>query len=58
MAVQQRLQISEHQFDKILHTLNVFMFEDEIQNQGKFMFRFSLGGYVMDQRSGDGRFSG
>ena len=30
----------------------------KIQNPGKFLFRFSFGSYVMDQRSGDGRFSG
>ena len=30
----------------------------KIQNPSKFLFRFSLGSYVMDQRSGDGRFSG
>ena len=29
-----------------------------IQNQTEFLFRFSLGGNVMDQRNGDGRFSG
>ena len=52
VAVQQRLQTSEPQFD------NVFMLEDKIQNPGKFLFRFSLGGHVMHQRSGDGRFSG
>ena len=28
------------------------MLEDKIQNIGKCLFRFSLGGYVMDQRSG------
>ena len=31
------------------------MSEDKIQNPGEFLFRFTLGGYVMDQRSGDGR---
>ena len=56
-AVQQRLQRSELQFDEF-PTFNVFMLEDKIQNPGKFLFRFSLGGYVMDQRSEDGRFSG
>ena len=35
-----------------------FMLEDKIQNPGNFLFWFSLGGYVMDQRSGDGRFGG
>ena len=58
MAVQQRLQISELQFDKFPHTSNVFMLEDKIQKPGEFLFRLSLGSTVMDQRSGDGRFSG
>ena len=34
------------------------MLEDKIQNTGKCLFQFSLGGYVLDQRSGDGRFGG
>ena len=42
----------------IHHTFDVFMLEDKIQNPGEFLFRFSLGSNVMDQRSGDGRFSG
>ena len=58
MVVQQRLSISKLQFDKFPHTFNIFMVEDKIQNPGKLMFRFSLGGYVMDKRSGDGRLSG
>ena len=37
---------------QIFHTLNVFMLEDKIPNPGKLMFRFSLGSYVADQRSG------
>ena len=31
------------------------MSEDKIQNPGEFLFRFTLEGCVMDQRSGDGR---
>ena len=59
MADQQRLQISELQFDKF-HTFNVFMLEDKIRfkNAIKCLFWFSLGGDVLDQRSGDGQFSG
>ena len=34
------------------------MLEDKIQNQGKFLFRFSLGGDALDQRSGDGQGGG
>ena len=49
MAAQQRLQISELQFDKS-YTCNVFLLEDEIHNPGKFLFRFFLGGFVMDQK--------
>ena len=33
----------------------VFGVENSTQNLGEFLFRFSLGSYVMDQRSGDGR---
>ena len=58
MADHQRLQNSELQFDKIPHTFNVFILEDKIQNPSKCLFRFSLGGNVMDESSGDGRFSG
>ena len=58
MVDQQKLQISELQYDKMSHTFNVFMLEDKIQNPSKCLFRFSLGGNVMVQRSGDGRFSG
>ena len=56
MVDQQRIQISELHFENFPHTFNVFMLEDKIQNFGKFLFGFSLGGNVMDQRSGDGRF--
>ena len=38
--------------------LQRFQLEDKIQNPGKFFFRFSLEGNVVDPRSGDGRFSG
>ena len=41
-----------------LHTVNFFMLEDMIQNPSKCLFQFTLGDNVMDQRSGDGRFSG
>ena len=58
MAVKQRLQISELQFDKIPDTIIIFVLEDVIQNPCEFLFRFSIGSYVMDQRSGDGRFGG
>ena len=34
------------------------MLEDKIQNPSKCLFQFTLGGNVMDQRSGDGRLSG
>ena len=42
MAVQQRLPISELQFDKFPHTFNVFMSEDKIQNPSDFLFWFSF----------------
>ena len=45
-------------FQKIPHTFNAFLLEDKIQNPNTCLFRFSLGGSVKDQRSGDGRFGG
>ena len=45
-------------FISINSPFNVNMLEDKIQNPSKCLFRFSLGGYVMDQRSGVGRFGG
>ena len=50
MAGQQILQIPEHQFDKFPTTSSFLSW--------KIRFKFSLGCYVMDQSSGDGRFSG
>ena len=49
MADQQILQISE---------LHFIMFTTKIQNLSMFLFRFSLGGNVLDPRSGDGRVGG
>ena len=43
---------------QIPYTFNVFMLEVKIRNPSKCFFSFSLGGNVMDQRSGDGRFGG
>ena len=34
------------------------MLEDEIQESSDYLFRFSIGHYVMDQRSGESRFIG
>ena len=34
------------------------MLEDKIQKPGDYLFSFSLGDYVTDERSGDGGFSG
>ena len=53
--VHQRLAISELHFDKFPTLSNVFIVEDNIQDSRKCLF---LGGNVMDQRSGDGRFGG
>ena len=53
MFGQQRQQISELQFDKF-PTHDHFMLEDKIQKLGDYLFRFSIGSNVMDQRSGDG----
>ena len=57
-ADQSRLQISELQFGKSPHTVNILVLEDKNQNPSKFMFQFFLRGNVKDQRSGDGRFAG
>ena len=54
VADQSRLQILELHFDKFPTLSKLSCFEDMIQNPGKFLFWFSLGGNVMDQRSGDG----
>ena len=40
------------------HTVNVFRLEDKIQNPSKCLLQFFLGGNVVNQRSGDGRFGG
>ena len=56
MADRQILQISEFHFGKVphlrlpllLHTFNVFMLEDKIQNPSKCLFRFSLGSHEME----------
>ena len=58
MVDQQRLQISELHFDKFPKLSTFFMLEDKIQNPRKCLFQFTFGANVMDQRSGDGRFSG
>ena len=55
---QQRLQISDLHFDKIPHTINVYLLEDKIQDWGMYLFTISNGSYAVDQRSGDGWISG
>ena len=45
-------------FRQIPHTSNVCLFEDKIQDWGMYLFTISYGSYAMDQRSGDGWFSG
>ena len=52
-------QISELQFDKF-PTPSSFLYleRDKIQKPGEFLFLFSIGSYLVDQRSGDGRFCG
>ena len=57
-AHQQRLQILELHLYKIPTPSTFFTLEDRIQNPRKCLFWFSLGGNVMDQRSGDDRLSG
>ena len=53
-ADQQRLQISDLQFDKFPHTSNVCLLENKIQDRGMYLFTISYGSYAVDQRSGDG----
>ena len=57
-ADQQWLQISDPDFDKILHVSNVRLLEDEIQYWGTYLFTISYGSSAVDQRSGVGLFSG
>ena len=49
---------SRSSFRQIPHTSNVCVLEDKIQNWGMYLFTISYGSYVLDQRSGDGWFSG
>ena len=53
MVGQQRQQISELQFDKFL-TPRSFWFGNTIQKSSDYLFRFSVGSNVVDQRSGNG----
>ena len=45
-------------FRQIPHTSNVCLLEDKIQDWGMYLFTISYGSYALDQRSGDGWFSG
>ena len=59
MVRQQRQQISELQLDKFHNPQSFSVWTDNsIQNTTHYLFWFSIGCYVVDQRSGDGRFSG
>ena len=58
MAVLQRPQISELHFDKFPTHSTFSCWKTRFKNHVKLMFRFSLGSYVMDQRSGGGQFGG
>ena len=53
-ADQQRLQISDLHFDKFLHTSNLCLLEDKVQDRGMYLFTISYGSDAMDQRSGVG----
>ena len=48
---QQRLQISEHHFDNLPYSTNVFVLENEIQDWGMLLSKFPYGSDAMDQRS-------
>ena len=45
-------------FRQVRHTSNVCLLEDKIQDWGMYLFAISYGSDAMDQRSGDGWFSG
>ena len=57
---QQRQQISELQFDKFPTPKSLLCWKIRLKNQATScsVFFFFIGHYVMDQRSGDGRFIG
>ena len=57
-ADQQRLQISELHFDKFPTPATFACWKRRIQDRGTYLFTISCGSYAMDQRSGDGSFSG
>ena len=57
-ADQRRLQISDRHFDNFLTPATFACLEDKIQDRGMYLFTISYGGYALDQRSGDGWFSG
>ena len=43
---------------QIHYSIIIFRLEDKIQRPGDYLFWFSFGSSVMDQRGGDGRFNG
>ena len=45
-------------FRQIPYTSNIRLLEDKIQDWGMYLFTISYGSYAVDQRSGDGWFSG
>ena len=51
---QQRLQISELQFDKFPDPLSILVWKMRFKNQVTTCSDFSIGCYVLDQRNGDG----
>ena len=55
---QPRLQMSDPHFDKLATPATFACSEDKIQNWGMYLFTISYGSYALDQRSGDGWFSG
>ena len=53
-ADQQRLHISDPHFDTFLHTSDVCLLEDKVQDRGMYLFTPPYGSHALDQRSGDG----
>ena len=57
-ADQQRLQISDLHFVKFPTPATFACWKIRFKDRGMYLFTISYGSYAMDQRSGDGGFSG
>ena len=57
-ADQQQLQISDNHFDKFTMPATLACWKKKVQDRGMYLFTISYGSYALNQRSGDGWFSG